>query len=200
MKKNVVTRTYSSTQYITVAETKKHLRIVSNDDDSYIATLLDACFDFASKYVGFEIRKSTVDYFFESTTDGNLHIPARIMELTSVKYRDSNGDLQTLASTEYDEVLSISANYGYDVQIINAPSSMYGYGWKYKVTVVEGFGKSTDSIDAGKIFPESLRHGIYLLAEHLYTQRGSQVIGASVAALDWNHEHLFYPYAIREFV
>lgn len=200
MNKNVVTRTYSSTQYITVAETKKHLRIVSNDDDSYIATLLDACFDFASKYVGFEIRKSTVDYFFDSTTDGKIHIPARVMELTSVKYRDSSGDLQTLAATSYDEVLTMSANYGYDVEIINAPSSLYGYGWRYKVTVVEGFGLTTDSIDVSKMLPQGIRHGIYLLAEHLYTQRGSQVIGASVADLNWNHEHLLYPYAIREFV
>jgi len=200
MNKNVVTRIYQSSDYVTVSEARNQLKLTSNEDDTYISTLLDACFDFASKYVGFEIRKSTVDYFFESTTDGKLHIPARIMELTSVKYRDSNGDLQTLASTEYDEVLSISANYGYDVQIINAPSSMYGYGWRYKVTVVEGFGKSTDLIDVGKIFPASMGQAIKLLIEHWDTQRGSQVIGASWADLNWNHEHLLYPYAIREFV
>jgi uncharacterized phiE125 gp8 family phage protein len=198
--KNVVTRSYQSTAYITVSDLKKHLRIVSNDDDMYIARLLDACFEYASNFVGFEIRKSTVDYFFEDTTDGKFHIPARVLSLTSVKYRDTNGDLQTMASTDYDEVLTISANYGYDVALINSAPTLYDYGWRYKITVVEGFGISSDTIDVSKMFPEDLRHAIYLFAEHLYTQRGSQAVGVNVAPLDWNHEHLLYKYAIREFV
>ncbi len=77
---------------------------------------------------------------------------------------------------------------------------MYDYGWRYKVTVVEGFGKTGDSLDTSKIFPDGLRAAIYLFAEHLYTNRGSQVVGASTDALTWNHEHLLAPYSIKEFV
>ena len=194
--RNVTTRTYQSTDYITVAEIKSHLRVLSNDDDNYLIKMLDACFNYVSNYVGYEVRKSTVEYFYPDT---DIHIPARLISLTNVKYRDSAGDLQTLASTDYDEVLTLSANYGYDITIINAPST-YEHGWAYKVTVVEGFEKSGASVDVSKIFPDDLRHAIYLFAEHLYTQRGSQVIGTIATELTWNHEHLLNPYKIREFV
>lgn len=194
--RNVTTRTYQSTDYITVAEIKSHLRVLSNDDDNYLIKMLDACFNYVSNYVGYEVRKSTVEYFY---TDTDIHIPARLISLTNVKYRDSAGDLQTLDATDYDEVLTLSANYGYDITIINAPS-VYEHGWAYKVTVVEGFEKSGASVDVSKIFPDDLRHAIYLFAEHLYTQRGSQVIGTIATDLTWNHEHLLNPYKIREFV
>ncbi len=194
--KNVTSRTYNSTDYITVSELKSHLRVLSSDDDTYITTLLDSCFDYASQIVGYEIRKSTVDYFF---SDSDLHIPARILSVTSVSYRNANATVTALASTDYDTITTISANYGYDVTLINAPSSLYDYGWKYKVTVVEGFAKSGDSVDVSKIFPASLRAAIYMLAEHLYTNRGSQVVGTTTSKLDWNHEHLFAPFSIKEY-
>jgi uncharacterized phiE125 gp8 family phage protein len=194
--KNVISRTYQSTDYITVAELKSHLRILGNDDDVYLVKLLDACFEYASKYVGYEIRKSTAEYYY---TSDDIHIPARLISVTNVKYRDKDGDLQTLATTAYDEILSLSADYGYDVTIINPPT-VYAYNWVYKVTVVEGFEKQGASVDISKIFPEDLRHAIYLFAEHLYTQRGSQIVGTIVQPMDWNHEHLLNPYKIREFV
>ena len=192
--RNVVTRTYSATDYITLAQIKTHLRVTSSDDDTYIGTLLNACFDYISNLLGYEIRKSTVDYFF---SDNVLHIPARILSITSVHYRDTNGDLQ--AWTDYDEVLTISANYGYDITLISEPD-LYAYGWKYKVTVVEGFGKSADSVDVSKIFPDDIRHAIYLLAEHLYANRGSVLVGVNAAELPINHNALISKYSIKEFV
>jgi uncharacterized phiE125 gp8 family phage protein len=200
--KNVITRTYSATDYITVAELKTHLRITSSDDDTYLANLLNAVFDYASNLCGYELRKSVVDYFFNDPDKySKFHIPARILSLTTVKNRDSNGDLQTIAAADYDEVLTISANYGYDITLINTPSSIYDYGWRYKISVVEGWYKASDtSQDVSKIFPDGLRAAIYMFAEHLYTNRGSQVIGASTDILTWNHEHLFSPYSIKEFV
>ena len=198
--KNVTSQTYTALDYITLDELKSHLRITSTDDDNYLSVLLNACFDYGSQICGYELRKSAVDYFFETTTESKLHIPARISALTSVKYRDSNGDLQTMSASDYDSVLTISANYGYDVTIINSPASLYSYGWRYKVTVTEGWAKTGDSTDFSKIFPDGLRAAIYMLAEHLYTNRGSQVIGTIATKLDWNHEDLFHPYSIKEFV
>lgn len=197
--RNVVTRTYQPTDYITVAELRQHLRLTANTDDAYLHGLLMGVFDYVSNYLGYQVCKSTVDYFYTQTDGGVFHIPARILSLTSVKYRDSNGDLQTMASTDYDEVLTISANYCYDVTLINNPATLYDYGWRYKVTVVEGFGKSGDSVDFSKIFPESLRNAIYLLAEHFYTQRGAEVVGASVQPLTYGHETLLSPFKIMEF-
>lgn len=196
--RNVVTRTYQATDYITVAELKTHLRVTSSSDDTYIGNLLASVFDIVSKHLGYEVRKSTVDYFFAETFQNKLHIPARLLSVTSVSYRDTNGDLQTLASTDYDEVLTLSANYGYDIEIIDAPD-LYSYGWKYKATVVEGFAKVGDSVDVSKIFPEGLRSAIYVIAEDLYTQRGSIVVGVSVTNNDLM-DTLLSPYAIKEFV
>ena len=198
--KNVVTRIYSATDYISIAELKTHLRILSSDDDAYLANLLNGVFDHYSGLFGYDIRKSTADYFFTSPSLSQFHIPSRVLSLSSVKYRDSSGTLQTISASDYDSVLTISANYGYDVTLINDPSSLYEYGWRYKVTVVEGFAKPGDSVDVSKIFPDDLRHALYLYAEHLYTQRGSVVVGASADVLPFNHEDLIFKYAIKEFV
>lgn len=198
--KNVTAQTYASTDYITIAEVKSHLRLTSTDDDAYLATLLNACFDYVSNVVGYEVRKSTVDYFFTQSDCGSFHIPARIMSLTSVKYRDAAGDLQTVDPADYDQVLTISANYGYDVTLINAPSSLYDYGWKYKITVVEGFGKTGDSVDTSKIFPDAIRQAIYLLCEHYYTQRGAVSVGVSAMELPLGIENLLSNYSIKEFI
>ena len=194
--KNVTTRLYNSTDYISIEDVKAHLRLTNPVEDNYVANLLDGVFDYGSRICGYELRKSTVEHFFGN--EDILHIPARIISLTNVKYRDSNGALQTLSTNDYDSILTISADYGYDVQIINAPN-LYDYGWRYKVTVVEGFAKGGDTVDVSKIFPESLRNAIYLLCEHYYTQRGSSVVGTTVQPLDFGHEDLFYPYAIKEF-
>lgn len=196
--RNVVSKTHSPTDYITVSELKAHLRVTSNSDDAYILNLLNGVFDMVSNYVGFQICKSTVDYFFKSGE--SLHIPARIVGVSSVKYRDSNGDLQTLSATDYDEVLTISANYGYDITLINAPSSTYSYGWLYKVTVSEGFELEIATADVSKKFPYALRNAIYLLAEHYYTQRGTVVVGTIVQPLNFGHESLISHYKVMEFV
>lgn len=196
--RNVVSKIHSPTDYVTVSELRDHLHITSNLDDAYILNLLNGVFDMASNYLGYQICKSTVDYFFKSGE--SLHIPARIVGVSSVKYRDSNGDLQTLSATDYDEVLTISANYGYDVTLINAPSSVYSYGWLYKVTVSEGFERETATADESKKFPYALRNAIFLLCEHFYTQRGTTVVGVSAFELPFGHEYILSPYKIMEFV
>jgi hypothetical protein len=196
--KNITARTYSSTDYITVAEIKSQLRITSSSDDTYLGVLLNAVFDAASQIVGYEIRKSTVDYFFNGSDSGVLHIPARILSLTSVKYRDTSATQQTLSSSNYDIITELSANYGYDITLIDEPN-LYDHGWRYKVTVVEGFAKSGDTADISKIFPDSLKWALYAMAEDFYTQRGGVVIGASVGKLDI-YENLLSQWAIKEFV
>ena len=196
--KNVVSRTYTATDYITVAELKTHLRITGSSDDTYISNLLNSVFDIVSRRIGFEIRKSVVDHFFEQTDNGKLHIPARILEVTAVYYRDTDAALQTLAGTSYDSILTLSANFGYDITIIDEPN-LYDYGWRYKVRVVEGYAKSGDSVDVSKIFPEGLMSAIYLIAEDLYTQRGSMTVGVS-AVDNGQFDAILSPYSIKEFV
>lgn len=196
---NVTARTYNSFDYIALDEVREWLRVASNDDDAIISTILDAAFNHLSNLLGYEVRKSTVDHFFKSTNNGVLHIPARLLSITSVKYRDTNGDLQTLASTDYDEILTLSANYGYDIQVLNVPS-LYSYGWKWKVTVVEGFDIAGASVDVSKIFPDVLKLAIRKLCEDMYTQRGDMVVGAMVNKLPVGFDNFISAYQIREFV
>lgn len=197
--KNVASQTYSSLDYIQLEDLKDHLRVTDSANDNYLSNLLDSCFSYLSDLLGYEVRKSMVEYFFSGTNLGVLHIPARILSITNVKYRDTAGDLQTLSASDYDEILTISANYGYDITIVNAPS-LYDYGWRYKVTVVEGFAKPGDSVDTSKIFPEILRAAIYRLAEDLYTQRGDMMVGVSASQLPVNIDNFISKYQIKEFV
>ena len=58
----------AATDYITLAETKQHLRVTSSADDSYIGGLIAMAVEACSNYLGYSIRKATARYGFDGFT------------------------------------------------------------------------------------------------------------------------------------
>lgn len=92
---------------VSLAEAKLHLRVDFADDDALIGTLLTAAREYVESATS--RRLVTTALRIESPCFGSwMTLPGSpLIAVQSVKYLDSNGTLQTLASTNYDVVTNV---------------------------------------------------------------------------------------------
>ena len=116
-------------------------------DDTYISNLLSMAIDACGQYLGYSVRKASVQYGFDSLVGqpaimnpvngteqpvGNLlRIPSRVISLTSVQYVDDNNTAQ--AFTDYIVSPQPLGTYGRTIFITSAPSSTTDDVTKYLV-------------------------------------------------------------------
>jgi uncharacterized phiE125 gp8 family phage protein len=102
--------TAASTPAVTLAEAKLHLRVDVSDDDALITAMVSAATQVAEQITNRALSEQTweitLDHFPRSF---NLtRVP--VASITSLKYYDIDGTLQTLASSAY--ALDNSNDYG----------------------------------------------------------------------------------------
>lgn len=194
--RNVVSYTNSAVDYVSLDEIRKHLRILDADEDSFLEGLINAAFDIASEYVGFSLRKASVEYWFDNSQT-TLVIPSRVISVTSVQYMDENGALQ---SATYNTLGRAYGSYTYEVVITDAPSSVIETGDVYKVIVTEGFELPAASVNQGFKMPDAIKSAIYMIVTNLYENRQDEIIGTIVETLPMNSKFLLNPYKIMLFV
>jgi len=95
-----------SVEPVTLAEAKLHCKVDGTDDDTLITALIVAARQQAEHNTG----RALLTQQWEFTCDSfpaqiDLPRPA-LVSVQSVKYLDENGTLQTLASTEYQVIIS----------------------------------------------------------------------------------------------
>tara|TARA_R110000787_G_scaffold284494_3_gene398267 strand:- start:613 stop:1200 length:588 start_codon:yes stop_codon:yes gene_type:complete len=167
------------TALLTTAEIKEHLRISTTDttQDAMLALYADASVEEAGKFLGMNLETGTVikkfDNFVESHSIRGL--PSKrssLMELrnpvtaiTSITYIDSNGDSQTLASTEYR--LTYEGEVGRHARIVENfsktfPSVHFGLD-VITVTYVSGYTALT--------VPNQIKAALLLMIGDLYENR-----------------------------
>ena len=105
----VLTTDYTTTDLVTIADAKQHLRISSTYDDNNVTTLLDA----ARQLVEAETNRAILNQTFTLKLDyfpGVIYLPkGRIQSVTSLKYTNTSGDEITMA-----EDTDFTVTTGYD--------------------------------------------------------------------------------------
>lgn len=174
---------------VTVAEAKSHLRLESTLDDADVARLIRA----AREYVELVCWRGLLTQTWELSLDGfygedTLELGSRntgrirrlsyielpmgeLQSVSSVKYLDMNGALQTLAGSEYD------------VDLVNVPGRLrlaYGKSWPatreawnaVRITYVVGWSA------AGGV-PEAIKQAMKLCISQMYETRLPSPTGTS---------------------
>lgn len=213
--KRIISYSHAATDYVSLAEAKQHLRVTSTADDTYISNLLSMAIDACGQYLGYSVRKASVQYGFdllvgqpaimnpvngtEQPVGNLLRIPSRVISLTSVQYVDDNNTAQ--AFNDYIVSPQPLGTYGRTIFITSAPSSTTDDITKYLVTVTEGFELATATqVDAGLLFPQAIKFAALLLVGQMYDNRQAIVTGTIQARMDYGMEFLLQPYRAMQFI
>jgi hypothetical protein len=213
--KRIISYSHAATDYVSLAEAKQHLRVTSTADDTYISNLLSMAIDACGQYLGYSVRKASVQYGFDSLVGqpaimnpvngteqpvGNLlRIPSRVISLTSVQYVDDNNTAQ--AFNDYIVSPQPLGTYGRTIFITSAPSSTTDDVTKYLVTVTEGFELATATgVDAGLLFPQAIKFAALLLVGQMYDNRQATANTSQNSAMEYGIEFLLQPYRAMQFI
>ncbi len=213
--KRIISYSHAATDYVSLAEAKQHLRVTSTADDTYISNLLSMAIDACGQYLGYSVRKASVQYGFDSLVGqpaimnpvngteqpvGNLlRIPSRVISLTNVQYVDDNNTAQ--AFTDYIVSPQPLGTYGRTIFITSAPSSTTDDVTKYLVTVTEGFELATATgVDAGLLFPQAIKFAALLLVGQMYDNRQATANTSQNSAMEYGIEFLLQPYRAIQFI
>ncbi len=153
---------------LTVAEAKLFCRVDQDmhDEDSSFAVWITAAREYCESVSGQSFITRTLRMALEAFPGWRILLPrGPVQSVTSVIYRDVNGTLTTMPTTDY--------LFDPDVQPAYLQPKTYGY-WPWseywrtgavKVTYVAGYGAAATSV------PERARQAMRMLVAHWYNQR-----------------------------
>lgn len=160
---------------LTTAEAKAHLRVDVTDDDTLIGTLIVA----ARQAVEQETARALMPQTWELGLDcfeGEIRIPrAPLTAISSIKYVDSNGILQTMSSSDY--LLD-------DYSIPPRLTPVYGTSWpgtrEQTAAVLIRF---TAGYTNAAAVPQEIKQWMLLRIGMLYENRESVAAGVQFSAM-----------------
>lgn len=191
----LVLQTAPTTEPVTTAEAKTHLRVTISDDDTYIGTLITVARRHVETITGRALINQTWDYFLDNFPSGDkIVIPLpRLSSVTSVKYTDKDNVQTTFAASKY--IVDTNNEPG---QIVLA----YGESWPtftprpinaVEIRFVAGYGSGAASV------PEGIKQAMLLLIAHWYENREPINIGNIVTEIPETANALLWPYRVLQF-
>jgi uncharacterized phiE125 gp8 family phage protein len=181
-----------TTEPISLAAAKAHLRVDHDDEDEYIDALITAARTHVENHTQRALLSQTWDYYTDSFSGSYLTIPKLpVQSVTSVKYRITDGTETTWSALSY--LVETRGDWQARLQPV------YGGSWPsfspYPVNaVVIRFVAGYASVAA---IPAPIIHAIKLMLGHLYTNREASVtasVGSQVMTLGITN--LLAPYRV----
>lgn len=201
---------------LTLAETKLHLRVDHNTDDTLITALIATAREWVESYTG----KSLVEQTRQITLSSWPYAPLRlhggpVQEIESVKYTDKTGAEKTVAATVYYLTPSgeIALDYGqtWPSDTLRGPDSIaitYVTGYEPVVTetevpVEDGEEGETETVTiedpAGNI-PRQFKQAMllligawYELREGVFVGKSTSISGRATPEIPFGVKEILYP-------
>lgn len=163
---------------ISLDEAKRQARITDTDSDaileSYIATAREACEAYTNRGLLTQTVKAVYDDFAHVMP---LPLAAPLQSVTSVKYYDSDGTLQTLATSVYDTDTVVRP--GAVVLKVNQTwPALQGDRRNGRVEIIYVVGWTS-----ALLVPEQIKQGIRMYVTYLDLDRDGMEVGAQNARL-----------------
>jgi uncharacterized phiE125 gp8 family phage protein len=170
---------------ITTAEAKAHLHVTGSDDDTYIAALIVSAREGAEHLTGRALMTQTLELALDEF-ERTIKLPRPpLATITSVKYLDQSGVLQTMAEASY-----LLDSHSEPAALLPA----YGASWPavrcQKNTVLVRYQAGYAS---AALVPQMIKSWMLLRIGMLYENRESVVAGAPIAEIP-HVDRLLDPY------
>lgn len=185
---------------VTLEEARLHLRIdadgnspPAHPDDTLIGWLIQAGREQAEDYTGRTIAKRTVEQALDQFPCDEIKVETLpIRSITSITYRDSEGDAQVVADEDY-----VLDDYKADQNWI-LPAD--GSSWPttrsvinaVKIRMEAGYDAPGDVVVV-KPLPARIKAAILLTVGHYYENREDVVVGKTVVELPMGSKSLLDP-------
>ena len=170
--------TAATTEPLTTAEAKTHLRVDHSDDDTYIDALILAARVDTERLTWRTLTTTTYTLTLDRFPAGDyIDLPRPpLQSVTSIQYVDTNGDTQTFSTGNYtvnpkNEPGRVYLNYGASWPTARSDNDA--------ITIIYVAGYGDDASD----IPELIRQGVRLKVAHWYEAREAVVMGASPVEL-----------------
>lgn len=188
----------SSTEPVSLAQAKEHLRVVGfSDDDDYITALITAARHTVEKatrralWTGQTWQAGYQSFGNFSTVRGRLSIPKPpLAAVSSVQYYDSDNVLQTVGSSAYvvDDSGSDRAIIGFTSDF-SLPTLSSDYAAPVRVTFTAGYADA----DA---MPDSLVRAMKYLIQHFYDNRSPVGINVNLNEMPLSFQYLLNQHTV----
>ena len=153
-----------ATEPVTLTEVKSHLRLDGTAEDTYLSSLTTVAREYCETITRRALATQTLELILDDFPCDYIELPkSPVQSITSIKYKDSNGDETTWATyvSDLDKVPAlIMPEYG-----DSFPSFIPYPSGAVRVRYVAGH-KSD-----GVVLPTSIKQAMLLLIGHLYENR-----------------------------
>jgi len=177
---------------VTLDEAKRHLRISSDSDDLYVSALITAAREMVESFTERALISQSWEIYLDEFPTGNptyeveMPLPP-LSAVASVKYYDSDDQLQTLSSDEYH--VDTKRKPGRLVAVDDWPDT-YDRPNAVTIAFTAGYGASGDTV------PTPIKQAILLLIGEMYENREETIVGVSASQLPLTAERLLFPYRV----
>lgn len=177
---------------LTTAEARAHLRQDLTVDDDLIDGAIIAARAYAENYLHRALINQSITITRTGFGGSTLRLPvAPIQSITTVKYKDSDGNLQTWAASNYQLVKSTLPNRIAPAYAVTWPTTIADFD-SVEVVVIAGYGD--DSAD----IPRDILQAIKLLVAHFYENRAEENVGqVQVSRLSMGAHALLRPHVLH---
>jgi uncharacterized phiE125 gp8 family phage protein len=168
--KSVNIKTKPTTEPITLEEAKAQLNVTCDADDDYIETLITVARTYAEQFQNRSYITQTLELRMDCFPAYLIELPRPpSISLTSIKYIDTNGDVQTLDSSKYTTDFN-----SYVARLVPAFNEV----WPTTRRVIDavtieyqaGYGAASD-------VPETIKQAIRLMIGEWYLYREAIING-----------------------
>lgn len=179
---------------VTRDETKAYARIYTDREDSIVDTLIVAAVRYIEEECYRAIMPQTWELYLDEWPEDDIVFLPRplIQKVNSIKYYDTDGDLQTLDSGLYQ--VDINTEPG-------RAKPAYGEVWPSvrsgKLSVIT-INYDNGWADADSV-PDDIKTAIWLLVSHWFENREAVVVGTITSTLKMAVDALIANYKVRRY-
>jgi uncharacterized phiE125 gp8 family phage protein len=155
---------------VTLAEAKAQCRVEDDSEDTLMTGLIAAATDYVEQYTGRAIMAQTWELTFDEFADSIALPKGPVTSVTSVNYYDINGDVQTLAASNYTVDLVSDPQWVVKNSDASWPDTVDSIN-----TVVIRF------VCGYAVVPPSIKHAILLLISQWFDNRAAVTDKAMIA-------------------
>lgn len=165
--KNYKVTTAPTTEPITLALAKEHLRVTDTAEDTLITSLIVVAREWCEKYEHKKYMTQTITVHFDSFAEKMFLPVAPALSITSITYTDTDEEVQTLDSSYYELSTYDEPAFIYPAYNMSYPTIL---SVNNSITVTYLAGYSATDTDVTQV-PSRVKHAIKLVLSHLYEHR-----------------------------